>query len=195
MDYVATRTIVKSIWRIYECGAGRTRYTLSQQGFLRLVDQEPRGLGAHDLTGGQGRLLRRRRSWTVYKADRQEKYKILPQHLFNPRLKEHRQLLRVYVKLATLGSLSFSNPGSLDPGAEPHGLCRIERHHAQRLVILAGQQVSDDGGEVAVGFVRLAPRRALTELLQHQVDIPIQPIGRDDRWRLTHRNSMDPSPR
>jgi hypothetical protein len=41
-------------------------------------------------------------------------------------------------------------------------------------------------------LVRLAPRRALTEILQHQVDVPIQSICGNDRGRLTHTELHGP---
>jgi hypothetical protein len=58
---------------------------------------------------------------------------------------------------------------------------RIERHHAQRAFVLAGEEVTDEGEKVGASLVRLAPRRAVPKILQHQVDVPIQPIGGNDQ--------------
>jgi hypothetical protein len=75
--------------------------------------------------------------------------------------------------------------GNLLGGIARPAFSWIKRHHAQRLTVLAGEEVADESLEVG-RLVRLAPRRALTEILQHQVDVPIQAIGGNDRGRLTH---------
>ena len=65
----------------------------------------------------------------------------------------------------------------------------IESNHPQWLILLTGEKILDDRRDVRVAFVGLAPSRAGTEVLKHEVDVPIEPIGGNDRGRLTHTHS------
>jgi hypothetical protein len=62
----------------------------------------------------------------------------------------------------------------------------LKNDDAQRLFVLAGEKILDDRQEIGLAFVGLAPASAGTEVFKHEVDVPIEPIGGNDRGRLTH---------
>lgn len=67
--------------------------------------------------------------------------------------------------------------GNLIGGVARPAFGWIECHHAQRLVVLAGQQVADERGEVGVRLVRLAPRRALTSIIIVGKAVDVSTVG------------------
>jgi hypothetical protein len=70
-------------------------------------------------------------------------------------------------------------------------LQRIENHHAQGMVVLTRKEVADQSPVIGPVLVRLPPCRSAAEILQHQVHVPIEPIG-TDRWRVTHTQLPGP---
>jgi len=63
---------------------------------------------------------------------------------------------------------------------------RIESNDPEGLLILAGEKVFDDRRDIGLALVSFSPGGAGTEVLKHEVDVPIEPIGGNNRGRLTH---------
>jgi hypothetical protein len=63
---------------------------------------------------------------------------------------------------------------------------RIENHGPKRMIVLAGEKILDNRRNVGFALVGFAPGGTVTEIFKHQVNVPIEPIGGNDRGRLTH---------
>ncbi|MCS3896081.1 hypothetical protein M2171_005214 [Bradyrhizobium japonicum USDA 38] len=64
----------------------------------------------------------------------------------------------------------------------------IEGYNSDRIGVLAGQEILQDGLEVGVSLIRLAPGAtgARAEVFKHQIDVAVEAVGRHDRGRGTH---------
>lgn len=68
-------------------------------------------------------------------------------------------------------------------GVARPALGRIEGADAERRCILSRYHVTDDGGEVCLALVGLALGGTGAEVLEHQLYLPIEPIGRNKRGK------------